>query len=140
MLEITILSLKLIFFAAKKTSLSGTSISLPKIADLPISFQAAEWLALPTSDHGVAGSNPAGGEFLPEPKRRFIAQSLSCSPFHRLEMTEILLKGRKTLTHPSIHPFQANITCMAALANDGFTPVLSRPLKLERICKTLYPK
>ena len=39
-----------------------------------------------------------------QPKRRFIAQSLSCSPFHRLEMTEILLKGRKTLTHPSIHP------------------------------------
>ena len=61
----------------------------------------AERLALPTSDHGVAGSNPAGGEILPEPKRRFIAQSLSCSPFHRLEMTEILLKGRKTL-HPSI--------------------------------------
>ena len=57
---------------------------------------------LPSSDHGVAGSNPAGGEILPEPKRRFIAQSLSCSPFHRLEMTEILLKGRKTLTHPSI--------------------------------------
>ena len=57
------------------------------------------------SDHGVAGSNPAGGEILPEPKRRFIAQSLSCSPFHRLEMTEILLKGRKTLSHPSI-PFQ----------------------------------
>ena len=66
----------------------------------------AERLALPTSDHGVAGSNPAGGEILPEPKRRFIAQSLLCSPFHRLEMTEILLKGRKTLTHPSsIHPF-----------------------------------
>ena len=63
----------------------------------------AEGLALPTSVHGVAGSNPAGGEILPEPKRRFIAQSLSCSPFHRLEMTEILLKGRKTLTHPSIH-------------------------------------
>ena len=63
----------------------------------------AERLALPTSDHGVAGSNPAGGEILPEPKRRFIAQSLSCSSFHRLEMTEILLKGRKTLTHPSMH-------------------------------------
>ena len=61
----------------------------------------AERLALPTSDHGVAGSNPARGEILPEPKRHFIAQSLSCSPFHRLEMTEILLKGRKTLTHPS---------------------------------------
>ena len=63
----------------------------------------AERLALPTSDHGVAGSNPAEGEILPEPKRRFTAQSLSCSPFHRLEMTEILLKERKTLTHPSIH-------------------------------------
>ena len=63
----------------------------------------AELLALPTSDHGVAGSNPAGGEILPKPKRRFIAQSLSYSPFHRLEMTEILLKGCKTLTHPSIH-------------------------------------
>ena len=66
------------------------------------SVRVAERLALPTSVHGVAGSNPAGGEILPEPKRRFIAQSLSCSPFHRLEMTEILLKGRKTLTHPSI--------------------------------------
>ena len=62
----------------------------------------ADRLALPTSDHGVAGSNPAEGEILPEPKQRFIAQSPSCSPFHRLEMTEILLKGRKTLTHPSI--------------------------------------
>ena len=66
------------------------------------SVRVAERLALPTSDHGVAGSNPTGGEILPEPKRRFIAQSLSCSPFHRLEMTEILLKVRKTLTHPSI--------------------------------------
>ena len=63
----------------------------------------AEQLALPTSDHGVTGSNPAGSGILPESKQRFIAQSLSCSPFHRLEMTEILLKGRKTLTHPSIH-------------------------------------
>ena len=67
------------------------------------SVRVAERLALPTSVHGVAGSNPAGGEILLEPKRRFSAQSLSCSPFHRLEMTEILLKGRKTLTHPSIH-------------------------------------
>ena len=50
------------------------------------------------------GSNPAGGAILPEPKRHFIAQSLSSSPFHRPEMTEILLKGRKSLTHPSILP------------------------------------
>ena len=69
----------------------------------PWSVRVAERLALQTSDQGVAGSNPAGGEILPEPKRRFIAQSLSCSPFHRLEMTEILSKGRKTPTHPSIH-------------------------------------
>ena len=62
----------------------------------------AERLALPTSDHGVAGSIPAGGEILLEPKRRFIAQSLSCSAFHYLEMTEILLKGPKTLTCPSM--------------------------------------
>ena len=68
------------------------------------SVRVAERLALQTSVHGVAGSNPTGGEILPEPKRRFIAQSLPCSPFHRLEMTEILLKERKTLTHPSIHP------------------------------------
>ena len=65
-------------------------------------IEVAERLALPTSDHGVAGSNPAEGEILPEPKRRFTAQSLSCSPFHRLEMTEILLKGRKTLINSSI--------------------------------------
>ena len=54
----------------------------------------AERLALPTSDHGVAGSNPAEGEILPEPKRRFIAQNLSCLTFNRPNMTEILLKGK----------------------------------------------
>ena len=83
----------------------------------------AERLALPTSDHGVAGSNPAGGEILPEPKRRFIAQSHSCSPFHRLEMTEILLKGCKTLTHPSILtgrlPHLAMISSPSIVYNDS---------------------
>ena len=78
------------------------------------SVRVAERLALPTSDHGVAGSNPAEGEILPEPKRRFIAQSLSCSPFHRLEMTEILLKGRKTLTHPSIGHLQITASSKSA--------------------------
>ena len=80
------------------------------------SVRVAERLALPTSDHGVAGSNPAGGEILPKPKWRFIAQSLSCSPFHRLEMTEILLKGRKTLTHPSM--FQKIMSQLATLPLD----------------------
>ena len=53
----------------------------------------AKWLALLTSDQGVEGLNPAAGEILPEPKWRFIAQSLLCSPFHRLKIIEILLKG-----------------------------------------------
>ena len=56
------------------------------------------------------GSNPAGGEILPEPKQRFIAQSISCSSFHHLEVTEILLKGHKTLTHPSIITKTRSIT------------------------------
>ena len=67
-------------------------------------------VSAPDFGHGFAGSNPAGGQILPEPKRRFIAQSLSCSPFHRLEMTEILLKGRKILTHPSIQKDTTNYT------------------------------
>ena len=62
----------------------------------------AERLAHSTSDHGVACSNPAGSEILPDPKRRFTAQTLSCSAFHRLEITEILLKGPKILTRPSM--------------------------------------
>ena len=78
------------------------------------SVRVAEQLAFPTLDHGVAGSNPAGGEIRPEPKRRFIAYSRSCSPFHRLEMTEILLKGIKSLTHPSII-CQSILHCFKAL-------------------------
>ena len=50
-------------------------------------------MKIPTSDHGIADSNPAEGENLPEPKRRFIAQSLSCPPVNRPDTTEILLKG-----------------------------------------------
>ena len=70
---------------------------------IPFTTEVAERLAPPTSDHVVVGSNPAGDEILPEPNLwRFIAQSLSSSPFHRPEMTEILMKGRKTLTHPSL--------------------------------------
>ena len=43
----------------------------------------------------VAGLNPAGGEILPEPKRRFIAQSLSWSPFQRPDMTELVERDIK---------------------------------------------
>ena len=98
------------------------------VASLPLpigsrSVRVAERLALPTSDHGVAGSNPAGGEILPEPKRRFIAQSLSCSSSHRLEMTEILLKGRKTLTHPSIQS-AVSTYCIHCTVTKGLTILL----------------
>ena len=86
----------------------GTSVFSENTAIFWLSVRVAERLALQTSDHGVTGSNPAGGEILPEPKRRFIAQSLSCSPYHGLEMTEILLKGRKTLTYPSIYILTCN--------------------------------
>ena len=44
------------------------------------SVRVAEQLELPTLDHGVAGSKPAGSEILPEPKLHFIAQGLSCFP------------------------------------------------------------
>ena len=57
---------------------------------------------LPTSDHGVTGSNPAGSEILPELKWRLIAYSLSCSPFRRPDMTEILLTETKN-PNSSIH-------------------------------------
>ena len=63
---------------------------------VPVHFRSismAEQLVLPTSDHGVVGSNPAGGKIFPEPKRHFIAQSFSFSPFHHPDMTEILFKG-----------------------------------------------
>ena len=47
----------------------------------------------PTSVHEVAGSNPTRGEILSQTNQRFIAQNLSCSPFQRPDMAEILLKG-----------------------------------------------
>ena len=62
----------------------------------------AELLALSKSDHGVSGSNPADGEILSEAKRRFIAQGISCLPFHCPDMTEIRLKGTQNLNSSSI--------------------------------------
>ena len=48
-----------------------------------------ERLGLPSLDHGIVGLNLAEGEILSEPKRHFIAQSLSLCP----DTTELLLKG-----------------------------------------------
>ena len=65
-------------------------------------------LAISAPDFGsrLSGSSPAGGEITSEPKRRFIAQSFSCSPFHchDTEWMKYSWKGRWTATHPSIHP------------------------------------
>ena len=77
-------------------------------------IEATSWpsgIALPTSDHGLSGSSSSGGEIISEPKRRFIAQSLSCSPFHRPDMTEILLKeslNRNSSSHPSTEPYSTD--------------------------------
>ena len=103
----------------------------------------AERLALPTSVHGVAGSNPAGGEILPEPKRSFTAQSRSCSSFHCLEVTEILLKGRKTLTHPSVSPCLRLIQIRGQLflsVVSGTLKVIIPPVKKPRRKVYLYQK
>ena len=67
--------------------------------------RVAERLALPTSDHGVSGSNPTEFEIHSEPQRRFNSQVPSCPPFHLPDMTGILSKVHKTPIHPSIHPF-----------------------------------
>ena len=99
----SVVFLKTLICAIFFISSTNTQVNIGKPLYHLWSVRVAERLALPTLDHRVPGSNPAGGEILPEPKRHFIAQSLSCSPFHCLEMTEILLKGCKTLTHPSIH-------------------------------------
>ena len=52
-----------------------------------LSVRVADWLALPTSDHEVQGSNPAGGGFQLITARRFIAQEPFIITYHRLDMT-----------------------------------------------------
>ena len=51
------------------------------------SVRVAEWLAFPTSDHAVLGSNLTGDVIQLMTVWRFIAQSLSLSSFHRLDMS-----------------------------------------------------
>ena len=64
-----------------------------------------ELLALPTSDHGVSGSSPSGGEIISKPKRRFIAQSFSCSPLHCFDMNTVESDVKPQLIHPSIESY-----------------------------------
>ena len=45
-----------------------------------------QWLVLPASDYDILGSNPTGGGIQLMTVRCFIAQSLSLSSFHRLDM------------------------------------------------------
>ena len=75
------------------------------------SVRVADRLALPTSVHGAAGSNPAGSDILSEPKRRFIAQSLSCTepfmftlPSSRNNWNTVeVTKNPNSSIHPSIY-------------------------------------
>ena len=57
------------FITLIDTKMCSSSVSSEQMG----SVRVAERLVLPTSDHGVASSNPAGGEILLEPKRRFLA-------------------------------------------------------------------
>ena len=57
-------------------------------------------------------------------RRGSIAHSLSLSPAHLPDMTEILLKGREIASHPSIHANVPAIQCWPPLlpcANDAFS-------------------
>ena len=51
------------------------------------SILVTEWLALPTEENEVPGLNPARGGIQLITVKCFIAQSLSLSHFHRLDMT-----------------------------------------------------
>ena len=53
---------------------------------------AAQWVKRWPTDLAVPSSSPARGEDLFDHKRGSIAHSLSLSPTHRPDMTEILLK------------------------------------------------
>ena len=66
-----------------------TSLFPPYDLDRP----KIKYIKTEISDHWVSDSNPAGSEILFEPKRRFIAQCLSCLSVHRTYITEIMLKG-----------------------------------------------
>ena len=100
---------------------------------LPVRFEpycrsdrvAERRLALPTSDsdHGVSSSSPAGGKIISEPKRRFIAQSFSCSPFHRPDMNEILLK-RTLNRNSSIDPLSPTLQMISVYILLTNIPVL----------------
>ena len=101
------------------------------VLSYPLSAQRRLWSdGAPDFGSRGRGSNPAGGKILPEPKRHFIAQRLPCSPFYRLEMTEILLKGRKTLTHLSIWSDWADAQADLSLswAHSHFNGVVMRLL------------
>ena len=92
----------------------------------------AERLALPTSDHMVSGLSPAAGEFISEPKRRFIAQSFSCSPFHRPDMNEIRLKGTLNC-NSSIHPLSPTLQMISVYILLTNIPVQGDNVPLSRL-------
>ena len=124
------------------------------------SVRVAERLAPPTSDHRVAGSNPAGGEILPEPKRLFIAQSLSCSPkfsylrnYCRYFLYICLIKRRKITLPENKMRFNVIQKCMNIIIWDyesvwpdswpqnkcrSLWPIFDGPVILCYILKTFW--
>ena len=68
----------------------------------PWSDHVAEQLALPTSDHGVAGLNPAGGEILPNLNGASLKRAFHVHPSIVSKCLKYCWKGHKTwLIHPS---------------------------------------
>ena len=117
-----------------KSGINETNIPV-KFVPYCRSDRVAERLALPTSDHGVSGSSPAGGDIISELKRRFSAQSFSCPTFHRPGMNEILLKG--TLhCNSSIHPLGPTLQMISVYILLTNIPVLGDN---ETLSKWLRP-
>ena len=78
--------------------------------------------------------NAATGEFLPEPKQHFTAQSLSYSPFSHPDMTEMLLKERWN-PYSSIHPSYHHSNFVEWLFFFFFRDIICTPF-VTSVCPT----
>ena len=71
----------------------------------------------------LQSSSPSGGKIISEPKRRFIALSFSCSPFHHPDMNEIQLKGTSNC-NSSLHPLSPTLQMISVYILLTDIPVL----------------
>ena len=83
------------YFPQMQLATKGSPLKITRCwVQIPLgSVWVGKWLVLQTLNCKVPGSNPAGGRIQLITKWRFIAQSLSLSPFRHLDMTLIVLKG-----------------------------------------------